>query len=55
MANRPRQNRAEQDKPPNMELIKPAEGDIHSAVGRSVTKQTHEAQPGPQAGQNPRT
>lgn len=33
MANRPKQNRAEQDKAPNMKVIKPAEGGIHSTVG----------------------
>ena len=33
MANRPKQNRAEQDDAPNMKLIKPAEGGIHATVG----------------------
>lgn len=33
MANRPKQNRAEQDHAPNMHLVEPGTGDIHSAVG----------------------
>ena len=57
MANRVKQNRAEQQNSPNIKVIKPAEGGIHTAVhappaGRSAGQ---EAQPGLQAGQNPRT
>lgn len=59
MANRHQQNRAEQDQAPNMKLIKPAEGGIHSTVGAPKAgqqqQQEQEAWPGPQAGQNPRT
>lgn len=54
MANRPQQNRAEQDEAPNMKVIKPAEGGIHDTVGTTLHPR-REAQPGPQAGQNPRT
>lgn len=53
MANRPKQNRAEQDEAPNLKQIRPAEGGIHANVG--TTLHPEEAQPGPQAGQNPRT
>lgn len=64
MANRHQQNRAEQDHTPNMKMIKPAEGGIHSAVHAPKTPLSQEQQqqqggkeawPGPQAGQNPRT
>lgn len=47
MANRVKQNRAEQDEAPNMHLVKPGTGDIHSAVGApkagSVTTETEAA------------
>jgi|GEM_PF-2704929 len=59
MANRPKENRAEQDDAPNMKLIEPSEGGIHSTVGTGVTRGANQAstqaQPGNQAGQNPRT
>lgn len=37
MANRPKQNRAEQDDAPNMKMVKPPEGGIHSTVGKGVS------------------
>jgi hypothetical protein len=39
VANRPKDNRAEQKNAPNSKLVKPAEGGIHSAVGTGVARQ----------------
>ncbi|HWI64714.1 MAG TPA: hypothetical protein VNT75_23040 [Symbiobacteriaceae bacterium] len=44
MANRPKQNRAEQDDAPNMKLVKPPEGGIHENVGLATTKQVSGSQ-----------
>jgi hypothetical protein len=42
MANRPKENRAEQDKAPNFKMIKPAEGGIHAAVGAQINRADQE-------------
>ncbi len=57
MANRPKQNRAEQSDAPNMKMIEPAQGGIHATVGHPVTQSGEQPQQAPhnQAGQNPRT
>lgn len=56
MANRPKQNRAEQDNPPDVTIQRPAQAGIHATVGTTLHPNARqEAQPGPQAGQNPRT
>lgn len=55
MPNRHKQNRAEQDHAPNMKVLRPAEGDIHSAVQAPIHRERPENQEGLQAGQNART
>jgi hypothetical protein len=57
VANRVKDNRAEQKNAPNMKLVEPAQGGIHSAVHAAPAGNgaQQEAQPGAQAGQNPRT
>ncbi|HYG59345.1 MAG TPA: hypothetical protein VD902_14885 [Symbiobacteriaceae bacterium] len=38
MANRPKQNRAEQSDSPNTKVIEPARGGIHGTVGGQFTR-----------------
>lgn len=42
MANRPKDNRAEQKNAPNMKMIKPPEGGIHDTVGTGVARPDQE-------------